>query len=108
MAIPPKQRLHDITLGGVWVMSEHVGEWQYRGRLYQDRRAPPCRPICVTSQVRAEARRADEVLDGVPMAFRVGEVEGARYGLKTERVVAHIKRCEGNGIRTLLSRLLGG
>ena len=62
---------------------------------------------CVTSQVRAEARRADKVHDGVPRAFRVGEVEGFRHGLKTEGVVVHIQRCEGNDVGMLLRGPLG-
>jgi hypothetical protein len=40
-------------------------------------------PVGVTPEIRAEARGADEIPDGVTRAFRVGEVERARHGLKT-------------------------
>jgi hypothetical protein len=38
----------------------------------------------------------------------VGEVEGAGHGLKTDGVVVHIQRCEGNGIGALFSHPHGG
>ena len=51
---------------------------------------------------------ADKILDGVPMAFRVGEVERAGHGLKTEGFVVHVQRCEGNGVGAILRRPPGG
>ena len=69
---------------------------------------PPWRLVGVPPQVRAEARGADEVHDGISWAFRVGKVEGTRHGLKTEGVVVNVQRCERNGFGALLCGPLGG
>ena len=71
-------------------MRGHVGKMHCSGRLHQDRRAPPGCLVGVTPEVRAEARGADEISDGVPRVFRMSEVEGARHGLKREGVVANV------------------
>jgi hypothetical protein len=55
-----------------------------------------------------EARGANQINDGVPWAVRVGEVEGARHGLKTEGIIVNVQRCKGNGVGALLCKPLGG
>ena len=69
---------------------------------------PPWCQVGVPSQIRAEARGANQIPDGVVGVFRVGEVEGARDGLKAKGVVVHIQRCEGNSVGTLLRNPPGG
>ena len=41
---------------------------------------------------------ADEVPSWCGRALKVGEVESAGHGLKTERVVVHVRGCEGGGL----------
>jgi len=89
-------------------MRGHYEKRRCSGRRHQDHRALPRRPAGVTLEVNAEARGAGEIPDGVTRAFRVGEVEKARHGLKTEGVIVHVQRCEGNGVRALFRIPLGG
>ena len=57
---------------------------------------PNVRPPHVRAE--AEGGGADEVLGWCGGALRVGEVESARHGLETERVVVHVHGCEGGGV----------
>jgi len=90
-------------------MRGHTGKRQWRGSLHQERRAPLGRRIGVTPEIKAEARGADKIPNGVTWVFRVGKLEGARHaGLKAEGVVVHVQRCEGNVDGTLLHSPPGG
>jgi len=71
-------------------MCGHAGKEQCDGRLHHDTRAPPRRPVHVPSEIRAKARGPNKIHDGFSGIFRVGKVEGARHGLKSEGVVVHI------------------
>jgi len=83
-------------------MRGHVGKRPCSGRLHEDSSAPPGCPEGVPPQITSEARGANKIPDGVDGVFRVGEIEGARHGLKAKGVVVHVHRCKDDCVGAIL------
>ncbi len=77
------------------------------GGWSQDSRAPPGSLVDVSPKVRAEARGTDEILGCVCMVVRMGKIEGASHGLKSDWVVVNVAWGERDGVGTFVCRPLG-
>ena len=64
--------------------------------------------MCVSYKVGAETRWADEVSSGCGRVLRVGEVEGTGHRMKSDGIVVHIHRGEGDHVCALIRYLPGG
>jgi len=83
-------------------MCGHARKRHCSGRLHPYSSAPPRCPEGVPSQVKAKARGSSKIPNGVAGVFRVGEVEGARHGMKAKGVVVHVHWCKGDGVGAIL------